>query len=196
MKQCFRCRELLPLTAFHRSARSADGHSHACKSCLRQPRVCEWCGRETLSCRRLPEGGYECGDERKCAAPRRTANHGKLVRLGVDAVVGIWKQCRYNQRSSATVLGVTQSAVSHFLKTHAPEELRVARERGLMPRNNNAHKAIHADRTTLCRALRCHRYRVEPAARELGHNPKWLRKELRRIAPDLYARLPELRRAS
>jgi len=195
MKRCFRCRELLPLTAFHRHVRKADGHRSTCKQCLRQPKTCEWCGRETLNYRRLPDGGYECRSERQCAAPRQP-NHGKLVRLGVDAVVGIWKQCQYSQRSTATVLGVSQTAISHFLNTHAPKEVRIARKRKLMRLNNNAHKAIHADRAVLCRALRCHRYRVEPAARELGHNPKWLRKELRRTAPDVYARLPELRRAS
>jgi len=195
MKRCFRCRALLPLAAFHRSSRSADGRRYACKQCLRQPRTCEWCGRERLNYRRLPDGGYECPSEKQCAAPRRR-NHGKLVRLGVDAVVSAWKQCQYNQKSTATALGVGQSAVSHFLQKHAPEELRIARERGLIPRNNNAHKAIYADREALCRALRCNHYRITPAARDLGHWPSWLRKELRRVDPDLYARLPELRRAS
>jgi len=195
VKRCFRCRDPLPLTAFHRCARNADGYGSTCKQCLRQPRVCEWCGRERLDYRRLPEGGYECPSEKQCAAPRRR-NHGKLVRLGVDEVVRVWKQHQYSQRSAATALDVTQTAISHYLNRHAPEEVRVAREHGLMPRNNNAHKAIHADRATLHRVLRCHGYCMAPAARELGHHKTWLRKELRRAYPDLYARLPELRRSA
>lgn len=162
---------------------------------MRRRQTCDWCGRSTAAFKRLADGGHECRYESKCTAPRRAASHGRLTRLGCKTVLDTVERHHWNLTKAATELGVNRAAIAPYLEKHAPAELAAARTARKVTHNHRWDKT-QLQRAPLLQALRMHRYSMGGAARELDRDRDTVKRALQRLAPDVYARLPELRKAS
>lgn len=193
MRRCKKCGDDKPLTEFPKRAKDREAREWACKVCKKARQLCGYCGRETTQWKRSVDGdGFECRYESDCVASRRPG-HRRLVRHGTQKVLDTLGRHDWNLTAAGKELGVTGHAVGHHLKKHAPTAL--ARVHEAFLRRIRQPRKIHS-REHLLQVLRVCQYRMARVARAMDHDHDTIRRALIRLAPEIYARLPELRRST
>jgi hypothetical protein len=131
-KRCSRCKEIKPLSAFHRTVSSEDGHHSECKKCASFA-----AGRKYREPIELPDGFRKCG---KCGAvhPATEVWFKKEKRNKKDGLSNLCKMCAsaYTRRWYRKVIETDPGYNAQRYANH--REYHLSRIR-LWYRNNKAH---------------------------------------------------------